>query len=111
MIKLTTSPFGSATRSRVLLALRLLGSSYPRELARLLDAHISGVLKALASLEADGLIAGREVGRTRQYSLNPSFIARKELASLLGTLADADADLHKRTAALRRRPRRAGKPV
>ncbi len=111
VIRLSTSPFGSPTRTRLLLALRLLGTSHPRELARLLDAPISGVLKALRTLEADNMVAGRSVGRTRQYSLNPAFIARNELAALLRTLADADQELGTRTAALRRRPRRATKPL
>jgi hypothetical protein len=39
MIRLTSSPFGGQTRTRVLLALRLLGESYPRELARRADGE------------------------------------------------------------------------
>jgi len=47
MVKKTSSPFGGQTRTRVLLALRLMGESYPRELARLLDAPLSVVQKGL----------------------------------------------------------------
>jgi DNA-binding transcriptional MocR family regulator len=36
-----------------------------RELARLLGVGLSGVQKALQSLEADGLVGGRLLGRTR----------------------------------------------
>jgi DNA-binding transcriptional ArsR family regulator len=108
-VKTTGSPFGSVTRTRVLLALSLLEASYQRELSRLLDASPSVVQKALSSLERDGLVAGRLVGRTRAYSVNPRFFARTELDALLRRLADADADLQARTAELRRRPRRAGK--
>ena len=59
-----SSPFRGQTRTRVLLALYLLGQSYPRELARVLGGPLSGVQKALKSLELDGLVAGRAVGRT-----------------------------------------------
>jgi DNA-binding transcriptional ArsR family regulator len=111
MLKTMSSPFGGLTRTRVLLAMALLEASYPRELARLLEAPISGVRKALASLERDGLVAGREVGRTRLYRLNPSYFARRELREYLARLAQADPELHDRTAALRRRPRQSGKPL
>ncbi len=110
-IKTMGSPFGSATRTRVLVVLRLLGSSFSRELARLLGSSPSVVQKALAGLERDGLIAGRLVGRTRSYTLNPRYFAREQLEGFLSRLAEADRDLRERTAALRRRPRRAGKPL
>jgi len=103
------SPFGSVTRSRALMALILLGASYQRELSRLLGTSPSVVQKALSSLERDGLVSGRMMGRTRSYSLNPRFFARTELDAFLRRLAAADADLQTRTAELRRRPRRAGK--
>src|SRR4030095_4003774 len=106
-----SSPFGSETRTRALLALRLLGDSYARELARVLDAPLSGVQRALQSLERDGLVAARALGRTRAYRLNPRFYARREADQLMALLVEADADLDRRTASLRRRPRRAGKPL
>ena len=111
VVKIQTSPFGGYTRTRALLALRLLDSSYPRELSRLLEAPVNGVWKALGSLERDGLIAGRQVGRTRVYQINPRFFARRELDALLSRLADADRELCERVALLRRRPRRTGKPL
>jgi DNA-binding GntR family transcriptional regulator len=110
-IKSTGSPFGSDTRTRALVALRLLGSSFQRELARLLDCSPSVVQKALAGLERDGLIAGRLIGRTRSYTLNPRYFGRKELEAFLSRIAEADTELRQRTAELRRRPRRAGKPL
>lgn len=105
------SPFGSATRSRVLLALRLMGSSYPRELARVLSVALNSVLGALRSLEADGLVTARTVGRTRVFELNPRFFAATELRALLDKLASADRGLQDAIAALRRRPRRTAKPL
>jgi hypothetical protein len=45
-IRKNGSPFGSGTRTRVLMVLRLLGSSFPRELARLLELSPSVAQKA-----------------------------------------------------------------
>lgn len=111
VFKSFTSPFGAATRTRVLIALHLLRSTYPRELARVLDVNLNAVRKALASLELDGLIAGRSVGRTRVYEWNPAYFAKDELARFVARIASADTLLRSRTAELRRRPRRIGKPL
>ena len=106
-----SSPFGGLTRTRVLLALRLLGESYPRELGRLLDAPIAGIQQALRSLERDGLVGGRLMGRTRLVRLEPRYFARAELEVFLAKLAQADPSLLKGVESLRRRPRLSGKPL
>ncbi len=108
---MTSSPFGGQTRTRVLVALRLLETSYPRELARVLAAPVSGVRKALLGLERDGLVAGRLIGRTRQVQLSPTYFARDELKVYLARLAEADSELRGQVEGLRRRPRQAGKPL
>ena len=107
----SSSPFGSRARTRVLLAVRLLTETYARELARLLESSLSGVQKAVRSLERDGLVAGRAAGRTRLYRLNPRASARKELERYLDRLLESEAELRARTAGMRRRPRRTGKPL
>jgi DNA-binding transcriptional ArsR family regulator len=104
-----TSPFGSQTRTRLLIALELLGQSYPRELARLLGSSLSASQKGLESLERDGLVAGRLAGRTRLFQLNPGYFAVKEIRALLAKLTQADRELESRAALLRRTPRRTGK--
>ena len=106
-----SSPFGGGTRTRVLVALGLLESSYPRELARVLGAPVSGVRKALFGLERDGLVSGRMVGRTREVRINPAYFARQELQAYLMRLAEGDEDLERSIQKLRRRPRLAGKPL
>jgi DNA-binding MarR family transcriptional regulator len=71
MVINTSSPFGRRARTRTLLALHLMQESYARELARLLDLSLSGVQKALESLERDGLVAERareRTARTRRRS-------------------------------------------
>jgi hypothetical protein len=106
-----SSPFGSATRTQTLVALALMESSYPRELARLLETAVNNVQSALRSLERDGIVVGRAVGRTRVFQLNPRYFAAGALRALLDKLAGADPDLRERVAALRRRPRRTAKPL
>lgn len=111
MLMVMSSPFGGRTRTRALLALRLLDESYARELARLFDVSLAGVQKALRGLEKDGLIAARPVGRTRLYRLSQRYFAREELQRYLLRLTEGDPDLGRRVALLRRRPRRTGKPL
>lgn len=108
---ITSSPFGGQARTRVLLALRLLSESYPRELARLLGRPLNGIQGALKSLERDGLVVARTAGRTRLVRVNPRYFARQDLDRYLLTLASADRELQARVSVLRRRPRRSGKPV
>src|SRR5712691_5311918 len=111
MLVSRSSPFGGQTRTLVLLALSLLGESFPRELARLLEVPLNGVQQALRGLEVDGLVAARSAGRTRLYRLNPLYFAREELRAYLKRLAGAETGLVERTARLRKRPRRAGKSL
>lgn len=106
-----SSPFGSSTRTRVLAATCLLGATYPRELARILGTALNGVQGALRSLERDGLVAGRQVGRTRLFELNPRYFAAGEVRALATRVAAVDRDLQDRVTALRRRPRRTAKPL
>jgi len=106
-----SSPFGSGSRSRVLIALQLLGESHPRELARLLGTHLNSVQTALRGLERDGLVAVRSAGRTRLARLDPRYFAASELVRYLARLTDADPGLRSAVSALRRRPRRTGKPL
>ena len=105
-----SSPFGGLARTRVLLAIQLLGETYARELARILDSSLSGVQQALRGLEKDGLIAAREAGRTRLYRIDPRYFARVELGAYLRRLLEAEPALRRRAEALRRRPTRAGRP-
>lgn len=104
-----TSPFGSRTRTQVLMLLRLLDRSYPREMARVLEVPLSVVQKALRGLERDEIVAARSVGRTRVFELNPRYFAKRELGQFLSRLLEPDERLKRNVAVLRRRPRRTGK--
>ena len=107
----SSSPFGSRTRTRVLLALQLLKETYARELARVLEQNLSSVQNGLRSLERDGLVVGRAVGRTRVFRLSSRAFARRELERYLERLLEPEAELRSRAAGLRRRPRRTGKSL
>ena len=109
MLVTESSPFGSLSRTRCLIALRLLDESYPRELARLLEMPLFSVQRALSRLERDGLVAARSRGRTRLFRLNPRYFAARELEQLLNRLMAQEPELDKRTRTLRRRPRRTAK--
>ena len=110
-VKSSSSPFGGAGRTRVLLALRLLSESYSRELARVLGMPFSSVQKALRSLENDGLVAARALGRTRLFRVNPRYFAYEELQRFLLRLTEPEFELKTRLSTLRRRPRRTAKPL
>ena len=111
MLVSRSSPFGGRTRTLVLIALSALEESYPRELARVLASPLNGIQQAIKGLEADGIVSGRAAGRTRLFRLNPRYFARKELQTFLRRLAEPEVELARRVAALRRRPRRTGKPL
>lgn len=74
----------------MLLALQLLTETYARELARLLESSLSGIQKALRSLERDGLVVGRAVGRTRLHRLKPRAFAHRELERYLERLSELE---------------------
>ncbi len=86
----------------MLFALSLMNESYPRELARVLEAPLFSIQKALASLERDSLLASRVLGRTRLYTLNPRYIASRELREYLGRLAGRDFELKRKVGTVRR---------
>ena len=111
MVMIRSNPFGGTARTRVLIALQLLDESYPRELSRVLGSSLSGIQTALRGLERDGIVAGRTWGRMRLYRFEPRYFALRELRAYLGRLALTEPRIEERTAALRRRPRRSGKPM
>jgi len=103
--------FGSSRRTEVLLMLALLGESYPAELTRLLGASKASILQILDALETEGVVASRQLGRTRRVALDPRTFGAKELRALLDKLASGQPRLQRLAASRRARPRRKGKPL
>lgn len=102
--------FGSRNRTMVLVGVRLLEQTYPSELAELLGLRVFSAQQILASLEREGVVVSRLVGRTRVVTLNPRYFARRELDAMLWALGKQDQTLQQKLATKRRRPRSVGKP-
>lgn len=104
--------FGTTLRADVLTLVTGLGRSYPRELATLVGKPVSMVQRAVESLERAGVLRTRLIGRQREISLNPEYMAANELNALLRALVERDPRTQRQLAAAsRRRPRRTGKAM
>ena len=77
----------------------------------LLGAAPFTVQTIVDSLEREGVIASRLLGRTRRISLDPRYFARKELQALLLKLGQGEPALLAAAASRRSRPRRKGKAL
>lgn len=110
MLERSVQLFGNRTRTAVLVSVRLLGETYPSELAELLGIRLYSVQNALESLEREAIVVSKMIGRTRQVSLNPRYFAYRQLDALLWEVGQNDLELQRLLARKRRRPRRAGKP-
>ncbi len=102
--------FGGRLRTQTLYAISALKDTYATEIAKAIGAHRPNVQRLLDALETDGIIVSRGE-RVRRVSLNPRFVAARELAMLLERLVDSDPEFMDRLGELRRRPRRPGKAV
>jgi hypothetical protein len=103
--------FGSRRRTEVLTLVGLLDETYPSELARLLKAPLFSVQKIVDSLDREGVVSTRVIGRERRVALNPRYMAHGELRELLLRLAASEPALGDLAAKVRRRPRRRGKSL
>jgi DNA-binding transcriptional ArsR family regulator len=103
--------FGSPLRARILVALALLEESYASELARVIDAPLFSVQRAVDALEADRVLTTRTIGKERRVALNPRFTGANELNALLRRLAIEFPDINMQVEGLRRRPRAKGKAL
>jgi len=103
--------FGSPRRTETLVLLALLEESYPRELARLLEAPLLSIQNIIDALEREGVLSTRLLGNQRRVTLNERFYGFKPLKELLLRLAEGDPRLQSIVGSLRRRPRRRGKAL
>jgi hypothetical protein len=103
--------FGTSARTKTLVAVALLNQSYPREIARVADLSLLSVQRIVDDLERQSVLASRIQGVAREVRLNPSYFAYTQLRELLLRLSAGAPDLVGAVEALRRRPRRARKPI
>lgn len=102
---------GSRRRTEVLILLALLDESYPTEIAGLLAARLFSIQTIIDSLEREGVLATRPLGRSRRVSLDRRYYAYRELRELLLKLAEGEPELRRAAASRRSRPRRKGKAI
>lgn len=106
------SLLGSVNRERVLIFIYSREEGYPRDIARFFSTDLTPVQRQLEVLERGGILVSRLLGRTRLYSFNPGYPFLNEVKALLGkAISFYPQDEQDRLLLVRRRPRRAGKPL
>lgn len=74
---------GNETAEKVLLFIANYGVAHPRGIASTFNLAVSQVQRQLERLESEAVLSSRLVGRTRVYVLNPRYLFRDELETLL----------------------------
>jgi hypothetical protein len=101
--------FGSASRTRVVVATVALRETYPREIARLTHVPLVTVQRIVEELELQGILVSRLMGNQRRITVNADWPAAEELRSLALRLVEVMPALRTALENERRRPRRHGK--
>lgn len=103
---------GSTETEKVLTFIEVRGQGYAYEIARFYSANLRGIQKQLQRLEHGGVLASKNVGRTRVYTFNPRYPFRAELQALLQkALTFYPKSMQDKLLIRRERPRRQGKEL
>jgi hypothetical protein len=103
---------GSVDRERVLIYIFSRSEGYAREMARFFDTNLLGIQRQLEKLEAGGVLASRQAGRTRLYTFDPRYPFLPELMALLGKVVSFyPEEVREELLMSRKRPRRKDKPL
>lgn len=84
-----SSPFGSPTRTKVLLKVAKDGQSWGRKISEDFGVALNGIQMALEGLKQDGLLHKNEFGRTVVYEINKGYFAYSELMQYIQRLLEA----------------------
>lgn len=104
--------FGNITIEKILFFLYVYGEGYPMGMARVFGVPVNRIQQQLKRLENGGVVASRLVGKVRLYTFNPRFPFLKELKELVAKAYEFVPENEKdKYFSMRRRPRRAGKPL
>ncbi len=104
--------FGSKNRERVLQYILANNEGYAKEIADFYATSLDPIQKQLEKLEFGGVLVSKSVGRTRLFVFNPRYAFLDELKSLLLKAREYyDPIETQRLTMMRKRPRRAGKPL
>ncbi len=104
--------FGNKTAEKVLLHIFHYGEVHASAIAKDYGVALNPIIGQLDRFERAGLLASKEVGRSRSYFFNPKSVLTAPIRELL-RVAYESIPLKERELifATRRRPRRKGKPV
>lgn len=104
--------FGNITVEKILFFLYVYKEGYPLGMARTFGSPVNRIQQQLKRLENGGVVASRLTGNVRLYTFNPRFPFLRELKELVVRayefVPEKEKDKYYR---LRKRPRRAGKPL
>lgn len=104
--------FGGETTLKCLTYITAMGEGYPLEISKAFGISNTQVIRTLNKLEQAEVLIGREIGRTRVYSLNQLFMFAKELKALLSRIVETMPLRDQEKYFMRRKvPRKKGKVV
>jgi predicted transcriptional regulator len=104
--------FGNKTAERVLLHVYHYGEIHASAIAQDYGMAVNPVKGQLDRFERAGVLASKEVGRTRVYFFNPKSVLVTPIKSLLKIVYETiPLKDREQIFGTRRRPRRKGKPV
>lgn len=106
--------FGNAIIEKILFYLLVNEECYPSKLKEVFQTPLFSFQRALARLEKGGVIVSHRKGRTLLYQFNPRYPFLEELKQFLERAYDGfPQDIRDKyyEKAIRKRPRRQGKPL
>jgi hypothetical protein len=104
--------FGGETTVKCLVYLAAMDEGYPMEISKTFKISNTQVIRTLNKLEQADVLLGKEVGRTRVYSLNPRFFIAKELKALLDrVVSNMPLEDQEKYFMRRKSPRKKGKAI
>ncbi len=102
----------SQSKEQVLLFIIARGKGYARQIAQHFECSITPIKNQLETLEAGGVLVQESIGRSKIFSINPRYIFREEVTSLIQkVISIMQEDDREKLLFDRRRPRRSGKPI
>lgn len=100
------------SQEKVLIYLLLRGSGYSKSIAEFYGIPYNPVQKQLARLEEDGVVVSDNIGKVRNYQLNPRYPFLEQLKTLLKAAAQAyPQEVIDGLMVTRTRSRQGGKPL
>ena len=103
---------GSKSKEQVLIFLSARNEGYAREISSFFDTSLSPIQGQLDKLEISGILYSKFLGRTKLFYMNPRYPFYQELKKLLDkSISFLPDDEKEKLLIVRKRPRRAGKPL